>query len=103
MSIITNSTKFRKKEHINRNIAGVLFIIPIINEMPDMTSVCCVEGIGIEIWEEIDAEISFAKIIEKLILIYDVDESTLCKDAMEFIDILRDNKLVEVVTNGSLC
>jgi len=98
LTVTSNETVLRKGKHIDRTTDGVTFLVPFDNaDMPDMTNVCCVEGIGIDIWEAIDGRTTVGEIVDGLLLAYDVDEDTLRKDMEEFLFILLGRKLVEVV------
>jgi len=74
-----------------RKIEGKLYIID-----PKKSYLHCLDEIGTKIWELISKKISYVKLLNKLISIYDIDELTLKKDLSEFLMELKNKNLINI-------
>lgn len=54
-------------------------------------------GIGSDIWDVLETEMTFAELVDRLLTIYDVDRKLCEQDTMTFLKELVDNALIQIV------
>lgn len=86
---------FRKKEDIvSRNIADELFLVPVRENLADMTGVYSLNPIAGYIWNSIDSSRTLAEIRDLVIEKFDVARETADADIREFISELYSENLI---------
>ena len=83
------------KDFILREIAGEHLIIPTGKTVLDFNGLIVVNGSGQFIWDNIQEEISFDELIEKLLDEYEIDRETAEEDAKAFLDELVKAGIIE--------
>jgi hypothetical protein len=80
---------------IHREIAGEHILIPIGELALRRSGVFVITALGAEIWEMLKDGKEYNDIISELLESYEVTEEILTKDVDEFLQMLRENELVE--------
>lgn len=80
---------------IHREIAGEHILVPIGELALRRSGVFVITALGAEIWEMLKDGKEYNAIISELLESYEVTEEILTKDVDEFLQMLRDNELVE--------
>lgn len=80
---------------IHREIAGEHILVPIGELALRRSGVFVITALGAEIWEMLKDGKEYNAIISELLESYEVTEEILTKDVDEFLQMLRENELVE--------
>lgn len=80
---------------IHREIAGEHILVPIGELALRRSGVFVITALGAEIWEMLKDGKEYNAIISELLASYEVTEEILTKDVDEFLQMLRENELVE--------
>jgi hypothetical protein len=80
---------------IHREIAGEHILVPIGELALRRSGVFVITALGAEIWEMLKDGKEYNDIISELLESYEVTEEILTKDVDEFLQMLRENELVE--------
>lgn len=80
---------------IHREIAGEHILVPIGELALRRSGVFVITALGAEIWEMLKDGKEYNDIISELLESYEVTEEVLTKDVDEFLQMLRENELVE--------
>ena len=80
---------------IHREIAGEHILVPIGELALRRSGVFVITALGAEIWEMLKDGKEYNAIISELLASYEVTEEVLTKDVDEFLQMLRENELVE--------
>ena len=54
------------------------------------------KGTAVDVWDNIQSEITIAELLEKLMAIYDVDEETCLKGTEDFLTQLENSKFISL-------
>ena len=71
---------------VTRKTGNEYVLVPVTNNIADMTSVYTLNDTGAYIWEHIDGKRSVADIIEVMTAEYDIDKNNAEADVMSFIE-----------------
>ncbi len=82
------------KEFILREIAGDYVIIPTGTTTLEFNGLITVNELGAFIWERLQEETTEEKLIEAIVEEYEVDEETAEADLKEFLDILKECRIL---------
>ena len=74
-----------KKNFVARPVNEELVLVPLRNNVADMTEIFNLNEVGHFIWNEIQPNVSLESIAQKITDIYDVDASTAEADLMTFL------------------
>lgn len=89
---------FRKKgEVVYRNIGGESLLVPIVNNVGDLSSIYTLNEIGTRIWELLDGKRSVREVTRLITNEYDVSEDVAMDDVCGFINELIDIRFLERV------
>ena len=80
------SVPSRSPSVVTRKTGNEYVLVPVTNNIADMTSVYTLNETGTFIWELIDGKISVADLIIAVIDKYDIDKETATRDVFSFID-----------------
>lgn len=83
------------KEFILREIAGEHLIIPTGKTVLNFNGLIVVNGIGQFIWDNIQEEITFDQLIDRILEEYEVDRETAKTDTILFLDELVKAEILE--------
>lgn len=83
------------KEFILREIAGEHLIIPTGKTVLNFNGLIVVNSIGQFIWDNIQEEITFDQLIDRILEEYEVDRDTAESDAASFLDELVKAEILE--------
>ena len=86
--------KFRGEFVIN-NVAGSNLVIPLDSDTVDFNKMITVNETGVFLWEGIESGKTEAELLESMLKEYDIDEETAKQDIKEFIDMLKENNILE--------
>ena len=89
------SVPVRSASIVTRKTGNEYILVPVINNIADMTSVYTLNETGAFIWELIDGKKTFEELIDSVIDKYDIDRETATKDVFTFIDNMRNYLIIE--------
>lgn len=90
--------KYKKNDNvIQRKIAEETFLVPVRGTLVDMKKIFCLNGLGEDIWAQIDENRSLADIRDSLLKESDVQKKELDSDIIDFMNRLIEAELVEEV------
>jgi len=75
----------RSPSVVTRKTGKEYVLVPVTNNIADMTSVYTLNETGAFIWEQIDGSINTGQIIELLVTEYNIDYDTAAIDVFNFI------------------
>lgn len=84
-----------RKDFILREIADEYILVPIGTTALDFNGLITVNEIGALIWRMLQEESSIDKIVEAILDEYEIDAKTAEKDVIEFVDYLKQNKIID--------
>jgi len=76
----------RKSLFAIRNVGNEKILVPIKNNIANMTEIFNLNEVGSFIWDKIDGKNTVDDIVTAIIDEFDIDESTAKKDLTEFIE-----------------
>jgi hypothetical protein len=92
------ASRFRKKDRIaGRRIAGESFLIPVCGRPVDMENIFVLNPLADFIWQRLDGERTLEAIVAEIVGAYEVEPEQAGADAVELIERLLANSLVEEV------
>jgi hypothetical protein len=71
---------------VTRKTGNEYILVPIANNIADMTSVFTLNDTGTYIWEQIDGKKCVGDIIDSLVSDYEIDEKSAGEDVFSFIE-----------------
>ena len=80
------SVPSRSPSVVTRKTGNEYVLVPVTNNIADMTSVYTLNETGTFIWELIDGKKSVEDLIKAVIDKYDIDKETATRDVFSFID-----------------
>ena len=89
------SVPSRSPSIVTRKTGNEYVLVPVTNNIADMTSVYTLNETGTFIWELIDGKKSVEDLIIAVIDKYDIDRETATKDVFTFIDNMRNYLIIE--------
>ncbi len=89
------SVPSRSSSVVTRKTGKECVLIPVTNNIADMTSVYTLNETGAFLWELIDGENSVENMIEALIREYNIDEETATEDVFGFITNMRKYLIIK--------
>ena len=84
-----------RKNLLKREIAGESFLVPLGKSMYDSKGLFALTELAAFIWDLLPEVETEEEILQKILSEYDVDEATAGKDLTEFLEKLRDMKIIE--------
>jgi hypothetical protein len=87
----------KNPDMIFRKVADELLIVPIRRNVGDLESIYALTPVAARIWELINGSRSAAQIAESLAVEFDVSADEAGKDLREFLNTLKDEKMIEEV------
>jgi methyltransferase-like protein len=89
------SVPSRSPSIVTRKTGNEYVLVPVTNNIADMTSVYTLNETGAFIWELIDGKKSVEEIIEAVIDKYDVDREKATKDVFSLIDDMKNYLIIQ--------
>jgi hypothetical protein len=74
-----------KKNFVARSVNSELVLVPLNNQVADMTALFNLNEVGQFIWNEIQEGITFDSLVEKIVSAYDVEKDTASEDLQSFL------------------
>lgn len=90
-----NSVVSRSPSVVTRKTGNEYVLVPLTDNIADMTSVYTLNETGTFIWELIDGEKNIGDIINALIREYDTDSDTAKEDVLSFISKMKKYLVVK--------
>lgn len=84
-----------KSGFAKRNIAGSEIVVPVGRTAFDFNGMITLNGSGGFFWDCLQKDITKDEMLKMVLDEYDVDAATAKKDIDKFIDMLRENNLLE--------
>lgn len=78
-----------------RNIAGSNIVVPVGNAGDIFNGMITLNDSGAFFWECLKEETTFDEIVSRVLEEYEIDEQTVKKDVEKFLDMLRENNLLD--------
>ena len=75
-------------DFVLREIAGDYVIFPTGKTVLSFNGLITVNEVGADLWKMLQSEVSFDDLVQGILDIYDVDETTAREDIQEFLDTL---------------
>ena len=89
------SVPVRSEKIVTRKTGNECVLVPVTNNIADMTSVYTLNETGAFIWERIDGRNNIEELINAVVNKYDTDISTATGDVFSFIDNMRNYLIIE--------
>ncbi len=89
------SVPVRSASIVTRKTGNECVLIPVTNNIADMTSVYTLNETGAFIWELIDGKNSIEELIIAVVNKYDADFNVATKDVFSLIDNMRNYLIIE--------
>ena len=83
------------KEFILRDIAGECVLVPTGATVQEYNGLIMLSDVARFIWENLEKVNDFNELVEAILEEYDIDKETAAKDAVEFLNQLGMNGLLE--------
>lgn len=83
-----------KDGFILKEVAGSYVIVPIGENLVDFSAMITTNETGAFLWELLKEDKSSDELVAELLKEYDVEEDTAKADVLEFVQILKDNKVL---------
>lgn len=84
-----------QNDFVLREIAGDYVIIPTGKTVLSFNGLITVNEVGADLWKMLQSEVSFDDLVQGILDIYDVDETTAREDIQEFLDTLVQGGILE--------
>lgn len=86
----------RNSNVIEQQVDNEILVIPVIDGVAQMKQVCCLSESGVYIWQNIpsDKNVSAEEIVNLVSNHYNVPSEEVENDVLEFIDLMKQNKIV---------
>lgn len=78
-----------EKDFVLREIAGEYVIVPTGKTVLEFNGLITVNEVGVLIWKLLQKGVSFDEIVEEILREYDVEESVVREDVLDFLDQLE--------------
>jgi len=89
--------RFKNEDFVLREVGNELVLVPLVNNIFDMTNVMTLNEVASEILKALDGETSVNEIYESLFLKFEVEKNTLEKDILNFIESAKEKKIIELM------
>ncbi len=91
------STVFRPRgEYVAREIGGEMILVPVRSGVAELDSIFTLNEVGAVIWEGVVRGNTLEEIVAAVVTGFEVDEEPAFRDAVEFLESLRENGVVEI-------
>lgn len=97
--MLNKNSILKKKEIIEQELEGQIYVIPKNNGIANMENVCCLNGISSKIWKLIDENKNIESIVTSLTDEFDVKYEVVLNDVLEFITNLINENILEVIND----
>ncbi len=84
-----------QNDFVLREIAGDYVIIPTGKTVLSFNGLITVNEVGADLWKMLQSEVTFDDLVQGILDIYDVDETTAREDIQEFLDTLIKGGILE--------
>ena len=84
-----------KKGFVKRNIAGSEIVVPVGKATKILNAMITLNETGSFFWDCLQKDITLDELVEKICSEYEVDEERARKDATNFVNLLRENNLLD--------
>ncbi len=91
-----NSVILHSPHIVTKKTGREYVLVPLTNNIADMTSLFTLNETGAFIWEQIDGTRNVGEIIEALVNEYDIDAETASGDVFSFIDKMSNYLIIKV-------
>lgn len=78
-----------------KNIADSFVVVPVGENLVDFSAMITINETGAFIWNQLEKGTDIDSIVSSMCAEYDIDEDSARIDAMEFIKILEENKVIK--------
>jgi len=95
--MIDSVYRFRNEAFILREVENELVLVPLVNNIVDMTDVITLNEVATAILQAIDGKTSNNEIIEIIFQKYEIDKDILTKDIFDFIESAVEKRIIELV------
>ena len=82
------------KDFVLREIAGDYVIIPTGKTVLEFNGLIMLNEVGVSIWKLLQEEVTLEEIVKGLLDEYDVEETVVREDVIEFLDRLQQSKIL---------
>lgn len=79
---------------ILKEVAGSYVVVPIGENLVDFSAMITLNETGAFLWEQLQSEKNMPELVDTLLQEYNVDRATAEADVSDFIQILRNEKLL---------
>jgi hypothetical protein len=87
--------RYRKSENVvTRRIAEQTILVPVSANVAELDSIYMLNDLGTRVWELIGREKNLDQIVKTITAEYEVDAEEATSSVLEFLNSLRDAKLV---------
>lgn len=83
-----------KGEFVLREIAGDIILVPIGNTAMEINGMVTLDEVGAFIWKLLELGMNEEQIIDKILTVYEVDETAARMDLQEFLEKMMDEGLI---------
>jgi len=84
----------KEADLVSREIAGETIIVPIRGRVGDLDSIYTLNEVGASIWNLLDGRTTVSQIVEAICQDFDVTVEEARKDALEFLETLKQANLI---------
>lgn len=84
-----------KKEFVLREIAGDYILVPVGNTAMEFNGLITLNEVSALLWEKLQSEVSLEQLIDAVLEEYEVDRTTAAQDVEEFVDKLKETKILD--------
>ena len=84
----------KEADLVSREIAGETIIVPIRGRVGDLDSIYTLNEVGASIWNLIDGRTTVSQIVEAICGAFEVTAEEARKDALEFLETLKQANLI---------
>lgn len=83
------------KEFVLREIAGDYILVPVGNTAMEFNGLITLNEVSALLWEKLQHEVSLEQLIDAVLEEYEVDRTTAAQDVEEFVDKLKETKILD--------
>ena len=83
-----------KGEFVLREIAGDKILVPIGNTTMEISGMITLDEVGAFIWEQLESGLDEDQILNKILSVYEVEETVARTDLQEFLKKMTDEGLI---------
>jgi len=87
--------RFRNEAFVLREAGNELVLVPLVNNIVDMTNVMTLNEVASEILLSLDGKTSIKEINDLLFMKFAVEKNTLEKDILNFFESAKEKKIIE--------